>query len=171
MKSPTLLIIVLVAIAMTGCDKAGRYLDEASLAPAMQARFDADASAYVLGAGTSTVSGSATYNDGEELKIASNVRVRMYPVTAYTSEYFGHLFQGQAVATRSADVTNTDERFSSYSRVTGSDAEGNFTFLGIPEGDYYLYTTATGPSRAVVALYKRIIVQDGQNLNVVLDGK
>lgn len=169
MRSTLLAAVALIILLIPACSRMEEALDGPIL-PTMTQPFDPDAAAYVLALGTGTITGQALYRGGETPIYGVLARVRLFPVTAYSSEYFGHLFQGGSTFTSARQVENVNVRFTEFMRQSQADDQGKFVMYGIPAGDFYLYTIVVGEGVHGAGVYKRISLVEGQTLEVILDG-
>jgi hypothetical protein len=83
--------------------------------------------------GKATITGQAfATTKGGEIRYAAGRTISLHPATTYATEYF-HI---QVVQGR--PMSDPDQRFLSYEKETVSDAAGNFEFINLPEGKYYV---------------------------------
>ena len=61
-----------------------------------------------------------------------NTRLYLNPVTSYSTQWFNKSYLG------GAKMSKVDNRLFNYLKFTTSDSEGNFEFLNVPSGSYYL---------------------------------
>ena len=103
-----------------------------------QASFnEADYAPYAID-GTAVIKGEAvaTLKDGKTIKAVGEL-VYLIPATAYSREWFEHaILAGHR-------IEGIDPRSLRVTRTTSTDMEGRFTFINVPQGDYYLTCTVT----------------------------
>jgi len=61
-----------------------------------------------------------------------NTRLYLNPVTSYSTQWFNESYLG------GAKMSKVDSRLFNYLKFTTSDSNGNFEFLNVPSGSYYL---------------------------------
>jgi len=61
-----------------------------------------------------------------------NTRLYLNPVTSYSTQWFSKSYLG------GAKMSKVDNRLFNYLKFTTSDSNGNFEFLNVPSGSYYL---------------------------------
>jgi len=168
--------ILIFLVLWTGCSKnvGQTNSEEMFSAPKeqkMAGTFDPAAAAYILKPGTATIKGvaSAKGRDGLQYKVKL-AKIRLIPETAYAREYIDKLFPGTTTVRWATSVGNVEERFFRSMRYAITDEQGNYTFFGVPQGSYYVYTAKQLPSN-FFAVYKRITVAKGQTINLPLTDK
>jgi hypothetical protein len=72
---------------------------------------------------------------GGDVKTCAGARVLLLPGAAYVDELLAKKKAGVSV--------DADQRLQSYTRATICDAQGNFSFAGLPEQRWYVLTTVT----------------------------
>lgn len=83
--------------------------------------------------GEGTVKGSIYLQDGYGNKIVGRqTRLYLNPVTSYSKQWY----QESYISGKKMD--KADPRLFNYLKFTTSDANGNFSFYGVPSGRYYL---------------------------------
>ncbi|MBU4610536.1 hypothetical protein IMZ29_08285 [Achromobacter sp. GG226] len=142
--------------------------------------FDVQATTQQMAQGSGTLTGTAflRQNGGGIVTCAGN-EVMLQPATAYTDEVtrisvggttrIGATLYDGGRYTRVPD--NLDERFVTLSRMTVCDAEGNFTFDNVKDGEYVVVTDVkwfVARQRQGGTLATRAIVKDGKSSRLVL---
>ena len=61
-----------------------------------------------------------------------NTRLYLNPVTSYSTQWYNESYLG------GAKMSKVDSRLFNYLKFTTSDTNGNFEFLNVPSGSYYL---------------------------------
>jgi len=167
MRQATLILIVLVALL--GCRTQSYDVDSRGLNyVVLKTPFDPEAGRYVFNGGSAKVSGHVNLQGQVPGKFAT---VRLMPVTAYTREYLGAMFQGEKAYYSAVSIDNLDPRFSRSMRYAQAGPNGEFSFQTVGEGSFYLYATvADRKSDTYFAVMEQVTVADGQQLTVALDG-
>jgi len=114
--------------------------------------------------GRSTVAGTIyleNSNSGEKI-MGKKVKLWLNPVTSYSNQWYQEDYLG------GYKLSKIDKRIYNYMKLEYSNANGKFTFSGIPRGDYYLVgsvacTEACGLSKKnkKIRLVQRISVGSG----------
>lgn len=104
---------------------------------------------------------------------ASNILVQVTPANTYTAEIIDVVFA------RNREITDPDPRFEKYIRSSQTDADGNFSFHRLPDGEYYVTSTVNfthwfwnndSTEKVVmqdsIPVYARISVHGGQTVRV-----
>lgn len=129
--------------------------------------------------GTAAIEGQAFVNtEGGDTKKCAGRPVQLFPSTAYSDEWFEH------VVLYEEDISAGDPRAAKYQHTATGDADGRFTFEGLPGGSYYVVCSivwkvphtscvgtvcASGLESTGGTAYKKVTVADGQRLrNVVV---
>jgi|CXWL01.1.fsa_nt_gi hypothetical protein len=125
--------------------------------------------------GTSTLSGEAfVVMPSGEVRFGAGVTIRLIPATAYGKEFLDlDLIREEEYTT-----PPLDERIYSAIRSTQADSKGQFSFSGIPSGNYFLYTAiywdvpARGrgfyASRTGGRIWKSVAVANGEQATITL---
>jgi len=158
-------IITLSVLILTGC------MEPRVIKPT--ALFDPSSASYIFDVGGNTISGQAflRQNGGGVVTCASS-EVYIFPVNEYSSqiisEMFGSTDKGYSIGVSSIDY---DADYVKYRRVSVCDAQGNFVFENVADGEYYLSTDVRwviGNSRQGGYLFEKVSVNKGSNLKVLL---
>jgi hypothetical protein len=105
-------------------------------AAAMHAPFVVGDFAPWAGSGPSSLHGQAFLKTvGGNVKTCAGARVLLLPATPYVDELLAKKNAGISV--------DADSRLKSYTRVTICDAQGNFSFAGLPAQRWYVATSVT----------------------------
>lgn len=132
----------------------------------MSTPFDPATAQYIDGLGTGSISGRTFLAGTFSGKFAN---LQLIPVTAYSMEYMKILFDGDKAYYKPVVISNVDSNFRRYQRRTRADDKGNFTFSGVPAGEYFVYSQLL-EDRTGVALYERVSIGKGQKLRVDVTG-
>ncbi|QOR62672.1 carboxypeptidase-like regulatory domain-containing protein [Sulfurovum sp. ST-21] len=86
--------------------------------------------------GKGTVKGQIYITDGYGKKVVGKAtRLYLNPKTSYSDQWYQESYIG------GQKMQKADDRLFNYLRFTSSDANGNFSFYGVPSGSYYLIGT------------------------------
>jgi hypothetical protein len=125
-------IAILASIALAGCQSIS--------APSERVAFDATAASYIHAKGSQRIEGQAyvVTRDGSP-RPAANGTVRLVPATAYAKARFEALYQGKKfIPAAMVPAVNADPHYAAYTRMAKTDANGNFRFLNVAPGDYFI---------------------------------
>lgn len=105
--------------------------------------FDRSAAAYINKKGTAKISGQAFLRRrGGGVVTCAGQNVYLFPATDYANERMMGIYGTTGKGYRSAKSAGYNEAESedyySYNRQTTCDAEGDFEFSGVADGDYYV---------------------------------
>ncbi|WP_225782643.1 hypothetical protein [Xenophilus sp. Marseille-Q4582] len=169
----TLSIAALVGLA--GCAAPTRTVD-------MGGQFDEEAARAALEPGAGKIQGNALLRQvgGGVVTCAGN-RVDLHPATGYARKWFAAFFGNEGGGYRSVHETpiikfvNTSPAFSTLGKAGHCDAQGNFEFTQVKDGDWYVITnvqwnvmTRYGAEPQGGTLARQVTVKDGQSVRVVL---
>ena len=135
-----------------------------------QAAFIESEFAPYAGVGISTVTGQAFLKTRSgEVRFGAGCEVQMAPVTSYTTEFFERSMLSYEL------LETQDPRYAAYRRTTIADGNGNFEFLGVPAGSYYLtcvieweYVTEHGLTKTGGTALGKTTVAVGETAKVIL---
>jgi hypothetical protein len=82
--------------------------------------------------GEATVKGSIYVIHNGVKVIGKQTRLYLNPVTSYSTQWYEESYLG------GAKMSKVDPRLFNYLKFTTSDINGNFEFLNVPSGSYYL---------------------------------
>ncbi len=107
---------------------------------------------------------------GGDVKKAAGNEVLLNPVTSYSNQWF------DVAVVNEQPLTEPDPRLADYLRAVTADADGRFTFAGVPPGEYYVSTkivwevpSAYGGLRETGGfVFKKITIKDGDKLDLIL---
>jgi hypothetical protein len=86
--------------------------------------------------GKGTIKGKIYISDGYDMKVVGKgTRLYLNPKTSYSDQWYEESYIG------GHKMQKADDRLFNYLRFTSSDANGNFSFYGVPSGSYYLIGT------------------------------
>ncbi len=86
--------------------------------------------------GKGTVRGTIYLTDDYNRKIlGGSTRLYLNPLTSYSRQWYQQSYLG------GYKMDESDPRLFNYLKFTASDAQGNFSFYGVPSGRYYLVGT------------------------------
>lgn len=158
----------------------------ASSSKNMSATFSEKSASYIGRTGKNSISGQGMLKTrGGDVKTSAGSAALLYPKTEYTDEMMQKLFGSnesginQIFEVRARKYKNTiidlDSNLEKYVKKTTCDAQGNFDFSGVPNGEYYVVTSVEWevPSRYAMGyqggdLMKRVSVKNGAKERVIL---
>lgn len=112
--------------------------------------------------GRATVKGKIYLDNNYGKKVyAKNTRLYLNPVTSYSKQWYEQSYLG------GNKLTKADKRLYNYLKFTTSDENGNFSFYGIPSGEYYLIGSVNHNNRKL-RITSQINVQRGKTININL---
>lgn len=144
----------------------------------VQAPFDAREVAYISSRGPATVSGQAFMRqNGGGVVTCAGETVHLIPAGAYTKEFMTKAFrspQGGRIPAIMAFQTDHPAEYGRLQRRTTCDAEGDFEFQGVANGEYYVTSVVLWqvgdsfiPEGGALAKYVR--VSNGNSQRVLLN--
>ena len=137
---------------------------------------EAEAS-YINKKGKATVSGQAFLKRRDGVVVTcAGAEVHLFPVTEYAKQRITAIYGSANGGYRSAFGQGfseaDDPKYYEYSRETNCDAEGDFVFKGVANGEYYLTSTVVWQISDYYyeggVLGKRIVVKNGRSQDVIL---
>jgi len=89
---------------------------------------------YVKKRGSSTVSGTAYLENSDTFEKIRGKKIKLWlnPVTSYSRQWYEESYL------RGHKLSKTDKRLYNYLKFTYSNSSGEFSFFGVPAGEYYL---------------------------------
>ncbi len=138
--------------------------------------FDAAAAQRMLADGPNTVRGNAFLRQrGGGVVTCAGAEVVLVPATAYAQRVFAALYGTSAGAAMQApntvDIQPKSVQFSKLLRRTQCDAQGNFVFERVADGDWFVETTITwvvGNSPQGGPIMRRVSVAGGSSVTVIV---
>ena len=119
--------------------------------------------------GTATIQGQLYVISPNGQKVfGKNTRLYLNPVTSYSQQWYNVSYKG------GKKLSKADSRLYNYLRFTVSDAEGNFSFYGVPAGRYYLIGMVKCKEECGydktrnIRIAKEISVSNGASVNIDL---
>ena len=104
--------------------------------------FDPSLAAYIMDIGDNTITGQAFLRQrGGGVVTCAGASVFLVPQTPHSQERFGIIYgtiTEPALGVRIAD--DADPRYLEFVRETTCDAEGDFRFVDVPDGEYFVQT-------------------------------
>lgn len=145
------LLILLSSAAMASCEVLpssygrGEEIHRKQLAskpqpppPVARIAFPIDEYASLPMAGTASISGQAFLKTrGGEVKTGAGEVIGLYPKTSYSDQWY------ETAVKKGLAMEPPDQRLESYLRKVIADADGRFSFSGLPAGDFYLAAIVT----------------------------
>ncbi|RVT87025.1 hypothetical protein DXV76_02755 [Rhodobacteraceae bacterium CCMM004] len=160
-------LAVLALAALAGC---GGTIE-------MATPFDAREVAYVTRSGAADVTGQAFFRQrGGGVVTCAGEEVALIPAGAYMREFvtkgFGRVEGGTIPAIMAPQVSHPPE-FAQYRRTATCDAEGDFEFRNVANGDYYvtsivLWTVGDQIIPEGGALAKLVQIRGGRDQRVIV---
>lgn len=146
----------------------------------VQSRFDPQEVAWFSQAGSNTIRGSAVLRTvGGDVKTCGGLKVSLVPVSTYALERvrrsYGSDQRGYMPARKGVNLVTPPPGYLQTTKETRCDADGDFTFPNLPDGDYFVVTMITWgiPTRYFTRtegghLMQRVRLAGGQTAEVVL---
>ena len=163
-------IMLLVFLVIAGC--MGRTIE--TTVP-----FDPNEVAYINKSGSATIDGQAFLRqNGGGVVTCAGETVTLIPAGQYAtqrmSQIFGDVKGGRINAYQGANQDNIDPRYLTMVRTTACDAEGDFVFNKVANGDYYVATRVVWsvPGSYVSeggGLARRVSIRGGRSTRVLLN--
>jgi hypothetical protein len=139
--------------------------------------FDPQEAKFINEKGAGRIEGQAflRQNGGGVVTAAGNT-VYLIPATKYARERFAKIYNGQHVTYLGAKVENTPPEYMALTRTTIADAQGNFTFEALKDGDYIVQTqvfwrVAGSALPEGGSLYAELQVRGGKAPRAILAGQ
>ena len=134
--------------------------------------------------GENTITGSAFLRTkGGDVKTCAGYDVTLMPYSDYASERMAYIYGNPIEGYRTLGLqrkytfSNESAEYHKYSKETRCDAQGEFAFYQLPDGDYYVlagvsWQTGVGAGAELfpegALLMKRVTVADGKTKKVTL---
>ncbi len=158
--------LILVAMTLSGC--AGSRTSHS-----LNSEFNPKEAMYIFTVGRASISGRAFVKTSDgKIHPARNSKVTLVPATRYAQERINAIYRGRSGANKAVKFPNADPRYHYFTRKTTADAKGNFSFVDISGGDYYITTNVEwgGRKRKAQSLIERVNVNDNGKVKVTLSG-
>lgn len=164
------LAAALSCIALGACataDPAPRYF------PAIATQFDPAEIVWFSEPGAGRIDGSAVLRTvGGEARTCAGLQAHLVPLSSYAEARFRMMYPGQGArgylpATRGLSWAETDPGYEAATRSTVCDAQGNFTFDRLPDGEYFVTAQVTWGVPNVGRYYSYTSVQGGMLMQQV----
>lgn len=132
------LISVIIVTTLAGC----------AVEIETTSKFDPVEAAYINTQGSATITGQAFMRQmgGGVVTCAGN-EVDLIPAVTFSKEritkIYGNVTGGRVGALTGRSATGVDPRYFSMKRIAICDAQGNFQFDRVANGDYYLFSYVT----------------------------
>lgn len=178
----SVIMIIMLAFMISGCATTMFPMPKVEKV-SMTSVFKPEQAAYVLEKGNNTVTGQSFLKTmiGEVRTCAGN-EAELIPVSDYSTEIMMFSFRNteSGYSPANYDFVKTldvqDKRWLDYRKVTYCDAQGNFKFDDVKDGEYYIRTLVVWqiPGRFGFeggSLMKRVKVAGGQTVNLFVLGK
>lgn len=163
------LAVLLLATSLAAC--AGKPV-------ALTTHFNPADVAWAVGNGPNGVSGQAFLRQqGGGVVTCAGEEVSLVPASPYSTERitarYGSSTSGSAGALFGNRLPTAEPGYESSFRRTHCDAQGNFSFPGLPDGDYYLVTKVVWTVGSNIfpeggQLMQKVSLRGGQQPKVVL---
>ena len=138
--------------------------------------FNKAEAAYINKTGKATVSGQAFLKRRDGMVVTcAGAAAYLIPATEYAKQRFSAIYGNEDRGYRSAirgfsDADDLD--YYKYARETYCDAEGDFEFKGVADGEYFVTSTVVWQVSDYYneggILGKRITIKNGRSQNVIL---
>lgn len=141
--------------------------------------FSVDEVRFIKRQGTARIEGQAFLRQmGGGVVTCAGSGVLLIPAGGYATELFSRAWGNPQGGTANVFVMGPEsmpEGFKEYSRKSRCDAEGDFVFTGVPDGDYFVVSqvmwTVPGsyiPEGGVVG--RRVAIRGGRDARVLISG-
>lgn len=140
--------------------------------------FDEEKAQSMIEPGPNTVSGSALIRqDGGGIVTCAGNEVYLVPATAYAKERVSYLYANYTkgykpyMQAMRIQFTPDEPAYRSLTKQTRCDAQGNFEFTDVANGDFYLSTHIVwnvSYTKQGGMLMQRVMLNDGQHEKVVM---
>lgn len=180
MARTALLSVLGLSILLAGCETTtmGAGPAQPSAAPAAQAVFRLEDFAWSEGTGRNSVTGRLVYRQGQTRFTCAGASVILTPETPWSRERMMVLYRSDDRAAAPSDEVRARTPmaapggdYSAYIRRTACDASDRFAFTGVPNGAWYVITTARPagqPDGVTVAIMRRVVTSAGKTINADL---
>ena len=141
--------------------------------------FDKEAASIINKKGKATVSGQAFLKQGGGgVVTCAGADALLFPATEYAKERITGIFGNEDGGYRTLNVyrgglfeASTNSDYLAYTRRVVCDAEGDFNFDSVANGEYYVNSTVSwyvGNDSQGGALSKKISVKNGKDVRILL---
>ncbi len=166
--------LLLLLLALSGCAQLGVAMKESPLAtPITPGEVE-----WARKSGANTVSGLAALKAGAVSHTCAGESANLIPDTAYARARMTAIFGNDTRGTRAASrgpvkFERDDPLYVSSLRTTRCDASGSFTFPGVPDGVWYVTSSAKWPGAQAAqveggSMMQRVDVRGGKLVKVTL---
>jgi hypothetical protein len=144
---------------------------------ALRTQYDQRAVSWAAVPGDNTIEGSALMRtSGGEVRTCAALEAAILPVSAYASERMVHLYGNATGGYRpiwhQVVFEPDSDAFYRSVRTTKCDAQGEFSFDGLPDGDWFVQAAviweAAGAGTQGGSLMQRVQLRGGETQKVVL---
>lgn len=142
-----------------------------------------DSTAQMVEAGSNTITGSAFLTTmGGDVKTCAGGNAYLVRSTPYSRERILNIYQNidggfMRAASSRDNFANDDPEYQRAIRSTPCDAQGNFTFDGLGDGEYFVSAQVTWsrPQGELVwteggSIMRRVSVQGGETKRIIING-
>ena len=135
--------------------------------------FDPSLAAHIMDTGDNTIMGQAFLRQrGGGVVTCAGASVSLIPQTPYSRERFGNLYGTiMEVAQGSRFLDDPDPRYMELTREATCDADGNFRFADVPDGEYFVTTRVQWEVASVTQggpVMAPIMVSGGEEIHVLI---
>ena len=169
------LAVGLLVVTVSGC---------ASMMPqprqvTLSTTFDAGSVSWFDSAGTGSINGQAFFQTrGGQPRTCAGLEVGLFPKSSYGDERLTAIYgttksgYAPALATRVQFIPD-DSTYTNTHKSSVCDAQGNFSFTGLPAGEYFIianivWTVPGGYMPEGGALMQSVSLSDGESERVIL---
>lgn len=138
----TIQFVFLLAVILTGC-----AINQPIQIVQINATFDSDQAKVLMADGNNTIKGSAFMRQrGGGIVTCAGSDVRLIPATDYAKERMRIIYAttgdfGVRRGTAQARLETSVDDYLKYQKLTRCDAQGNFTFENVANGEFFVITT------------------------------
>lgn len=136
-------LAIVACVALGGCTVVGPPPPQT-----ISAAFNPSEVAWFQAAGSNTIRGSALLRTvGGEVRTCAGLAAYLVPVSAYARERFSMMYgegdHGFLPAQSGFRFSSTNPEYERMTRTATCDAQGNFSFTALPDGEYFVTALVT----------------------------
>lgn len=170
----TITLAALGLLTLSACESTGGPGPSIGPRPSVAANFDRRDFAWSEARGRGRIDGQLTMRRGATTYSCEVANVVAIPETPWVRERMQRLYRSADRAVIPAEEVRQrmpaeSPNYDAFVRRANCDAQGRFTFTGLPDGAWYLITSvAPTPAGAPLAVMRRVQIRGGQPVRVEL---